>query len=280
MNPENQPNQQKPNFERIAGVVISEWASKNPEAHDSVIDSWIEKLQKEWGNIEKGKISYPDNPLLEDMLKENHLEAFLPDFRFMGYLFSHWFEAIKNFQPNQFKNRIQSFSFELIHALHYFLENNQVEIQIKSLKKKGGISIQNPDLIQIIQESLFEYFKENSYLHSAGYNSEEISDWGEHIQESFKEIKAQVSKKGRKQGNYQIKRIAFFLWKYLQNNTEIRAEAGAESSREQARFIFRFLEIYGMIENPDFSRKEDIISYYLKEYKKSRIKNQKKESGS
>ena len=273
MNPGNQQNQQKPNFERIAETVISEWASGNSKAHDSVINSWIEKLQKEWESIEKGKISYPDNQLLEDLLNEYHLEAYLPDFKFMGYLFSHWAEAMKILNSIPTKNRFTKLTFELIQALHFLMENNQVEIQIKSKKLKGGISIQDSDLIQIIQQSLFEFYKEHKFIDSPGNNQEEISDWGEHIEKAFNEIKAKISKKGRKKGNFQIKRITFYLWKYLQDNTEIKAEEGAESSREQSRFIFRFLEIYGIIDNPDFSRKEDNISYYLKAYKESRIRN-------
>lgn len=275
MNPEYQPNQQKPNLERIAELLVPEWASDKDGIPDSVIDSWNEKLQKEWEKIEKGKISYPDNPFLEGLLKEYHLESMLPDFRFLGYWLPVWNEAGKVFQ--QLPNRIVSFAFELIQALHYMQENNQVEIKINSLQEKGGITIQSPDLIGIIQEKLFEYFKEHHFLHPSGHNPENISDWGEHIKEAFKVVKTKVSKRGRKQGNFQVKRISFTVWKYLQEFTEIKAEAGAGYSREQARFIFRFLEIHGMIENPDLiARKEDVISYYLKTYKQSRIRNQKK----
>lgn len=277
MNPENQPNQQKPNLERIAELILPEWASLNKSGFS--LPHHI--IQKNWENIEKGKISYPDNPHLEDLLKQNeyHLEALLPDFKFLGYYFSKWFVA-GNTLFSMVTNQIPKFEFELIQALHYLHENKQVEIQIKSLKKKGGILIQNPDIIQIISGSLFEYFKENDISFEMGKNPEDISDWGAYIKERFAEEKSRTSKRGRKKGIYQIKRITFFLWKYLQEYTDIKAEAGAGYSNEQARFIFSFLEIYGLIENPDLlTRKEDIIAYYLKSYKQSRIKNQNLQSG-
>ncbi len=274
MNPENQPNQQKPNLERIAEALSIDWEELDNIPLDSA-KSWI--IQKELEKVEKGKISYPDNPILEELLKEYHLESMLPDFRYLGYYFSYWYKIFELFNPNQLTSRINIFAFEILQALHYLQENNQVEIRINSLQEKGGITIQSPDLIGIIQEKLFEYFKEHHFLHPSGYNPENISDWGEHIKEAFKVVKTKVSKRGRKQGNFQVKRISFTVWKYLQNYTEIKAEAGAGYSREQARFIFRFLEIHGMIENPDLiTRKEDVISYYLKTYNQSRIRNQKK----
>ncbi len=274
MNPENQPNQQKPNLERIAEALSIDWEELDNIPLDSA-KSWI--IQKELEKVEKGKISYPDNPILEELLKEYHLESMLPDFRYLGYYFSYWYKISELFNPNQLTSRINIFAFEILQALHYLQENNQVEIRINSLQEKGGITIQSPDLIGIIQEKLFEYFKEHHFLHPSGYNPENISDWGEHIKEAFKVVKTKVSKRGRKQGNFQVKRISFTVWKYLQNYTEIKAEAGAGYSREQVRFIFRFLEIHGMIENPDLiTRKEDVISYYLKTYNQSRIRNQKK----
>jgi hypothetical protein len=274
MNPENQPNQQKPNLERIAEALSIDWEELDNIPLDSA-KSWI--IQKELEKVEKGKISYPDNPLLEELLKEYNLESMLPDFRYLGNYFSYWYKIFELFNPNQLISRINIFALEILQALHYLQENNQVEIKINSLQKMGGITIQSPDLIGIIQESLFEYFKEHSFLHPSGYNPENISDSGEHIKKAFREIKTRISKKGRKQGNFQVKRISFTVWKYLQNYTEIKAESGAGYSREQARFIFRFLEIHGMIENPDLiARKEDVISYYLKTYNQSRIRNQKK----
>lgn len=279
MNPENQPNQQKPNLERIAEIIAPEWASDNPEALASVIESWVNKLQKEWENIEKGKISYPDNPLLEEMLNEYHLELLLPDFRFLGFMFNKWISYNINFKS--FSVQMKGFSLELIQALKLFHDFPK-GITINLIRKqKIQASIQNHKLIEIIIQFLFEYFKEHDfYLEKGKPYPEEITDWGAYIQKRFTEEKARISQKGRKKGNYQIKRITFFLWKYLQEYTEIKGEAGAGYSNEQARFIFSFLEIHGLIENPDLiTRKEDIIAYYLKAYKQSRIKNQNLQSG-
>lgn len=55
---------------------------------------------------------------------------------------------------------------------------------------------------------------------------------------------------------------------YLQSFTSLKAEKGTYYSNEQARFIFEFLEIHGMIDPKLFSRKEDTISGYLKAYQK------------
>jgi len=272
MNPENQPNQQRPNFERIAYLTIPDWVLIAPENLPFVLESFKNSYLKEWENIEKGKISYPDNSLLEELLKEYHLEAFLPDFRFLGFSFIKWVNAEnKHFGR---KKVLKDFHFELIQALHYFSENKEVEIKIQSKVKTGGITIQNPDLINTIQQGIFDYFKENDLMLFVGEPyPEDIENWGEYIEQRYQEEKAHASQKGRKKGSYQIKRITFHLWKYLQDFTEIKAEVGAEYSREQTRFIFRFLEIYGLIENPDLiARKEDTISYYLKAFKQSRNK--------
>jgi len=276
MNPENQQNQQnqqKPNFERFAYLILPDWASAVPKSAPSIFESWINNYQNEWENIEKGKISYPENPLLEELLQEYHMEAFLPDFRYLGFTFLKWKNAENNFFSR--KKELKGFHFELIQALHFLKQNNQVEIKIQSKVANGGITIQNPELINIIRQGIFDYFKENDLMLFVGKPyPENIADFGEYIEQRFQEEKANTSQKGRKRGSYQIKRIIFHLWKYLQEYTEIKAEAGAEYSREQARFIFRFLEIHGMIENPDLiARKEDVISYYLKTYKQSRIKN-------
>jgi hypothetical protein len=272
MNPENQPNQQRPNFERIAYLTIPDWVLIAPENLPFVLESFKNSYLKEWENIEKGKISYPDNSLLEELLKEYHLEAFLPDFRFLGFSFIKWVNAEnKHFGR---KKVLKDFHFELIQALHYFSENKEVKIKIQSKVKTGGITIQNPDLINTIQQGIFDYFKENDLMLFVGKPyPEDIENWGEYIEQRYQEEKAHASQKGRKKGSYQIKSITFHLWKYLQDFTEIKAKVGAEYSREQTRFIFRFLEIYGLIENPDLiARKEDTISYYLKAFKQSRNK--------
>jgi hypothetical protein len=111
MNPENQLNQQKPNFERIAEIIIQEWASSKKEVHDSVINTWVEKFQKDWEKIEKGKISYPLNPDLEELLKEYHLEDFLPDFRYMGFMFPKRVKFPEGMKKNKSKEKALKWNY-------------------------------------------------------------------------------------------------------------------------------------------------------------------------
>jgi hypothetical protein len=85
--------------------------------------------------------------------------------------------------------------------------------------------------------------------------------------------KGKTSKRGRKIESYAIYTIVYFLRNYLQENTEIKAEAGAEYSNKQARFIFSFLEIHGLIDKlieKKVTGEEDIILHYLRSYKKIR----------
>lgn len=268
MNPENQLNQQKPNFERIAEIIIQEWASSKKEVHDSVINTWVEKFQKDWEKIEKGKISYPLNPHLEELLKEYHLKDFLPDFRYMGFMFPNWVKFPEEMKKIQIQRK--GFPMELLQVLKLF-HDSPSGITINFIRKqKIQAKIQNAELVKVINSLLFEYWKENDFPFQVGkIYPEDISDWGKYFNSRLSEEKAKTSKKGRKTGNIQFKRIIYCLWKYLQEYTRIKAEEGAGYSNEQARFISKFLEIHGLIENADLqSRKEDNIAHYLKAYKK------------
>lgn len=261
MNPESQ---QKPNFD------FMDWIFKPVKKSD---------LVKYW---EKGKISYPENPQLEDLLKmeDYHLEAFLPDFRFMGFIFSDWIKHEK--QGKEIKKKLL---FEELKALKFLFENKDIEIKIKSLKKKEGISIKNPVLIDVINESLANFFMKHDELYkfdkyfnkiNPSYPNFDIDSWGEYIASRFSKEKA--SQKGREIESIAIYKIVYLLQKYLQVFTEIKAKDGAGYSNQQGRFIFSFLEIHGLIDNliekqTETSSKETIILYYLQSYrKKNKIK--------
>lgn len=265
MNPENQLNQQKPNFDWM------NW----------IFPMFLKKsdLEEYW---EKGKISYPENPQLEELLKneEYHLEAFLPDFRFMGFIFSDWIK-----HENKGKEIEKNLLLEELEALKFLFENKDIEIKIKSLKKKEGISIKNNVLIDVIKESLMTFFLKNdklynqydkyfhkgislTYIEPLNYLDFDLDSWNKYL--DFRLSKENASKNGRKIESISIYKIVYLLQKYLQVFTEIKAKEGAGYSNQQGRFIFRFLEIHGLIDNliEKNVQKEDMILHYLKSYRK------------
>jgi hypothetical protein len=258
MNPENQQNQISPNFDWMDWIF-------NPEKKSDLVKYW-----------ERGKISYPENPQLEVLLKmeEYHLEAFLQDFRLMGFIFSDWIK-----HENKGKEIEKNLLFEELQALKYLFENKDIEIKIKSLKKKEGISIKNTVLIDVINESLLNFFmKEDKYYKfdkyfnkiNPSYPNLDIDSWGKYLDFRFSKEKEKAFRKGRKIESIALYKIVYLLQKYLQVFTELKAEEGAGYSNKQGRFIFSFLEIHGLIDNlieKKVSRKEDIILHYLDSYR-------------
>lgn len=257
MNPENQ---QKPNFDWMDWIF-------NPVKKSDLVKIW-----------EKGKISYPVNPQLEELLKmeEYHLEAFLPDFRFMGFMFSDWIKHEKEGKEIE-KNLL----LEELQALKFLHENkrNSIKIKINTNIDSKGISIKNPVLIDVINESLINFFmKEDKYYKfdkyfnkiNPSYPNFDIDSWGKYLDFRFSKEKEKAFRKGRKIESIALYKIVYLLQKYLQVFTELKAEEGAGYSNKQGRFIFSFLEIHGLIDNlieKKVSRKEDIILHYLDSYR-------------
>lgn len=273
MNPENL---QKPNFERIElkfkkGLSRPIYASPTKKEKSD----WI----KTWEAITTGKISYPDNPKLEDLLKEYNLEAFLPDFKFMGFIWTEQAKKEKEFKEQEIiDNNIE---LEFLRALKFLKENTKIQIRINSAKDNKGITINSPDLIDEIFQNLFESYKKYENLNPDGYFKYGSSpfeygiDWWKHIDIYFQRAKSLASQRGRRIESLIIYKIVYLLQDYLQENTEIKAEAGARYSNEQARFIFSFLEIHGLIENPELiAKKEDTIQHYLTYLRKGRKSKQ------
>ena len=80
----------------------------------------------------------------------------------------------------------------------------------------------------------------------------------------------------RSGNNPEYKTSTNWLRRYLEFYTHLKTEPGKFYSREQARFIFDFLEIHGLIKDAEkISNKEDVIGYYLNSLKKNREKWEK-----
>lgn len=279
MIPENQAHQPKPNFERIAELSIPKFFRGDIDSFKEQLEIRVNKLKEMWDDIEKDKISYPFDQNLVKLLEEKQLGTLLPDFKMMLCLFCDWYKKDK---VQIIKDSELDF-FELFQALVFLSQNNQVEIIIKSLNKKEKITIKRPKSLEVIQESLLDYWhKLNNepvnldilhlwkpiLINSLKYKRQEslnINNFSKIFGNSLHTIKNKIFKKGRQEGNYQIHVISYNLWKYLQTFTDFKSDIEHSPSNEQARFIFRLLEIHGMIKNPELiTKKEDVISYYVK----------------
>jgi uncharacterized membrane-anchored protein YjiN (DUF445 family) len=256
----------KPKLERIAlalGLFFpDEWEKLNYEFTDDIDFSegeWndlIIELQVTWNEISEGKIHYPENPLLEDLLKEYQLEECLDDFRFFGFLFSGWIKEANRFIEYA-KNRTKGEN-EIIHALDLlFQEEGNLEIVFKSLIRKKSVKIKNQIIIDEIKQALIENLKLSHYLlHNCNISSLKKYVSMESRSKPFK---------GRPKENEKLKEIINSLYEYLQYFTKLNVVDKAKYSNKQARFIFGFLQIFGIMKDADKKvRKEDIIGYYLK----------------
>jgi hypothetical protein len=266
---------ERPNLKRIAKVFGYYIDEELIDFKSETFEEWnpdINEIAFTSKMISEGRISYPVNPSIEDLIKKYKLEAMLPDFSLMGLYFAKW----KDFDQdvNKIAVKRKGLNIELLQTLKLLYDyKNGLSFNIIR-KQKVHASIQNSILIEAISQSLFEFFKEHDFNLSTGNPwPKDIQDWGEYFDSRINEQKIQTSKKGRKRGNYSVKKIIFYLWKYLQEYTEFKAEAGAGYSQEQARFIFCFLEISGLIENPKLiTNQEDFIGYHLKDYRKLKMK--------
>jgi hypothetical protein len=263
----------KPNFERIAQSNILDWS----QFTDYIVN--IPSYNYKWKLISEGKISYPENQFLMPLLEEYHLENMFPDFKYMGFMFSEWNDFYLN-RTNEIseKNKFDLELFQAIKLLQHFEKGISINI---IRKQKLQASIQNQDLIKIIYKGLIEYFREEhqfdyDILHSEPNKKFESvfgKDWDDYLEFLLSKVKAKTSKKGRPNHSQYIKKMINCLWKYLQEYTDFKAEEGKVYSNDQARFIYNFLHILGLIDktNKRFN-KQDIIGYYLMANKKLAIK--------
>lgn len=261
---------EKPNFERIAEVMAIGLAN-SPEEIPSTKNAWANYFNGKWELNSKANFFPTDKLQLRDLLKEYKLEAFHDDFRFIGdEIYIQW--IFSSIEYRNKKNGKNPYDWELIKALKIF-QDNEKGISINIIRKQKVISsIQNPELINIMQKSLYKYFEDlvfNSITEIKPTNNQE---WEKLLESKYSEGKAKSSQKGRRRDEKKIYRFVFYLWKYLQVYTEIKAIPTATYSKEQAKFIFDFLVIYNLIDSENIQSQEDSIANYLNSYFRTKMK--------
>lgn len=270
MNPEDQ---QKPNFERfikmlIGGETVSpDYTQRFAHIRNNILKEW----ELEWEAILNGEIPYTENAKLIDLLKENKLESLFVDFRFLGFKISEYINDGRDYITKV--DSEDKMDLELLKALK-ILNDPKEDIKIKFYGKQNTTSILNPSLVEMIKEKLLEILKETD-VHFQDY-PDDHSKWHEFISRRIESHKFNSSfNKGRKEKNPEIKRTTSWLHRYLEYNTPLKTRPGKIYSNEQARFIYNFLDIYGLIEDSEEKiNKEDVIGYYIKAEKESKEKKE------
>lgn len=267
----------KPNFERFIGMMLGDEPDypTNTERIELMRNGILADWEADWEEIEEGNLSYPVNEGLVKLLSNYQLEDFLTDFYFLGIIIS---ERIK--KSWDYYDSLKSddlFDLELLGALNFLLKGN-ADAKIKLIGRKNSASITHPDLIEIINDCLTNYFKNSDFYQLSGYPSEDGNKtWAEYITERLNIQKSNMSMdKGRKPSNPEYKKVTNWLRRYLEFNTKWKTEEGKFYSNDQVRFIFRFLQVHGLIKNPELiTYPEDVVGYYLKSEKKSQEKHEK-----
>ena len=278
---------EKPNFERIADAMAGDWMSEQPLL-PYLITGWENiNYYRNNKNIEDGDqvlasfYTYPENDSLIDLLNDYNLIHVEADFKLLAWEFINTLRMVKLHQSATPKGHRES-KLELLLALKLLLDNNKNGVSINFIRKQRVCgSIESSDLINIIKTALFEHFeKHDTDIYVARKRPELIrlkvpeqnEDWGKYIDLRIEQERYTISdlrKTKRKDANWLIKHVTYCLWNYLQKFTEIKAQDGSEYSNEQGRFIFRFLDIIGLIDDAEkIAKKEDVVGYYLKTYKK------------
>jgi hypothetical protein len=264
-------NDLKPDFEKIACALNFDESIKK-------------QLSLTWESMEKGEIPYEvkDNINLKALLEEFNLESFYNDFLFLAY----YIKGI-NAPQEDIREKLELISKkndELVFALKILLayKENALKIDIKHKKENISTSITSNKLIQVIKESLLEYFSKTPLFFQQGIaemgEKRESQDWKEYWKEYIDFIISEkqkvASKKGRKKQIPLMPIYIIELQRYLQEYTEIKAEEGISISRRQSLFIFKFLSLIGIIQYDKLYWKEDNIRLILTKFRKE-IKNYK-----
>ncbi len=272
----------QPNFERVISLLnearpnpksIPDFILNAPEAADlekmGIFFQLISmKLDEISSQIQKG--DFPER-------KENeNLESLLSDFNLIPYRED--FKALDSIIQSLQMDFIQDSGFllglkeaadsklkELIQVLQFFNQKKQIKATFKDMKMLESVTIQNPDLINIILEALQRQLFNHLANYQINIKPEEIQDWGQFL--SWLEEESNPSKKGRPEKEMISGFLIDLLQKYLQRHTEIKADLGIELSRRQALFIGKYLSSIGIIEAENLAWLEDNIRHTFKNYR-------------
>lgn len=284
---------EKPDFNRISWVLdyftekelekvdfcfndIEDIAYQNmAEWNDQIIDLMIQ-----WDKIAEEKNPNPQYSLLEILLSENHMTDLLSDFKLLAYIFTEWMEGKED---NESIRNKKNKEFELLNSLKILLTEKDITLKILR-KHNSNDQIKSPELIEVIKQSLIEYFKKNDNEYKFMYLNEflfrgliEIPKFDETDSENYFESRIQKYKRQNiKRGavvkhSDTINKMVQKLHLYLESFTRLKAKPNSVYSNEQVRFIFRFLEIFNLIEKP--SKGSNEADYIANNFL---IKNRKK----
>lgn len=275
---------EKPNFTRLANVFEKEYEKIvfEHEKDEDPIKLRIRKLERTWNRIIESQGSndtvdkfykYPEIIELKDLCEDYKIGYLYADLRFIGYEFNFKLETSLEFDHNRGDiPQKHTDEIELLSVLKAFKKyNNQISVNLIRKQKVIG-SIQNKELINIIESSIFEYFKKNDLDVRLGIHPIENEDfWIGYLENriSLEKIELKKFTSFEKYKSSVVKHCVFILWVYLSNFTKLKPQEGLEYSNEQGRFIFRFLEIFDFInKDKQISKKEDVVGYYLRSYQK------------
>lgn len=271
---------ERPNFNKIAWILDyftdeeyekADYCFNDIDDIDSnTIYQWNDKIQEliiSWADISEGRIDYPEYPELKTLLKTYDLEDILPDFRFLAFIFLDWHTSIN--KPKERIEKHEKIIYELLQALIFFYkekENFVIKIDTMNAIKVKPILIKSPELIDIIKQSLFNHLQYNdfkfvklqNYLFPKTFDekTDNKTNWGEYFERRLHQYKRKYFSKGRPKRDNEIKKMVLTIQSYLESFTQLKAKAEATYSNDQARFIFRFLEIFDLVKKPSLGSDE------------------------
>lgn len=266
---------ERPNFDRFIGMLMGDDldyplnVEKIEKRKDGIVKDW----EIDWEEIRDGVILWPENPRLKDLLNKYHLLDFINDFHLLGYIIS---ERInESWDYHKECERDDQFDKEL-HEVLYLLSNSIGDMRIKFIGRRRQVQIENCEMIEIIKESLFFHLINCTDHKIRGFPAlEDKQKWNDYYTRVLNahKVNSKLLGRGRKENNPEYKKITNWLRRYLEYNTHLKTEPGKFYSNEQAKFIFEFLEIYGLLKEYDLtSNKADVIGHYLKSEKKDKEK--------
>lgn len=226
-------------------------------------------LDSMWENLIKSKSPYDgENKIrLEVFLRKYQLSSSLNDFLFLaGY---HTFmkknaDSININEPLRLGRRI-----EILSALKFLYNNESIKlkIDIKHKSENLGTTILDPIFIDAIKKTLLDfYIKFDSSVKTDIRDIENFQDWNEYFDYVIENDQPEDIKVGRKPKHLITGQIIDSLQIYLQNYTNIIAEAGVPIARSQSTFIYEFLLLFDLIPDP-VSWSHDNVRLILKKFR-------------
>ena len=252
---------EKPNFERVSDLYEYSPFSK---------EDFIKGLKSRWEIIKKDHSFNIDNPCLIDLIKEYNLEAFLPDIIFITSIFisTEKKRAEKRLGDKEFYAQ----EFELISALRLLYSYTSLNIQIKSITKIDSFSINNPEIIELIKESLLNLYIKKHPCFKKRLDKDLYLEF-KTLEMNYVLNKSMFSRYRSKRGRPQKQETGELIHRlqlYLQGHTNLKANEGNIISRKQSEFIFALFKLLNLYkDSDDIEYGADNIYHLLVKFRKN-----------